>query len=431
MQTDAWTESDVAMKKREDALRNARNEEEPLSKVRKVVPDDGILEDVPWSMLAEEPPYDKEAHAVYRGTLAKFQAKQPVTVDGIDAALKRLPAPFDRPGFFTDPAAGKGFVLCGGAALAMVQKDSAPAADVDLFWIGGSEFAPWQEAVKRVINMLLDMYTKENVVLTRTQYAITAACHRYDPSEDWYSTNKGAPVAQPLVVQFVARSYGSIADVLVGFDLDACAVAYDGTIKALPRAIRALRWQANLVDVDRQSETFEQRLVKYATKKGFDIIVPCVDLRKVNWYQICGSSDDNDSHRHGLLALLRMTIKKSATAPTSNYSECGYGLNLTKECRFPFSAFATYTRVKYPLGFVSSLGASVRSDYRGRCGYYIEPEYIRGKKAPPMAERIFGPLANISGDAEDAKDDLPALTELVEGHCGCFRPTSVDWFVGC
>ncbi len=82
-------------------------------------------------------------------------------------------------------------------------------------------------------------------------------------------------------IQVVSRLYHSAAQVLLGFDLDCCCVAYDGkSVLALPRALRALRRGYNLVDPSRQSLTYENRLMKYA-RRGFAIAVPGdVDLQK-------------------------------------------------------------------------------------------------------------------------------------------------------
>ena len=419
-QLQGWTAADVETKQREDALRNARNARSALSdaedgKRRKVVPDD-ILVAVPFNKEAHAPPYDMEAHSLFRGKLAKGPNKV-VTVANIDEARKRLPAPFNDPGFFTYPSAGKGFVLCGGAALAMARKDPSFIGDYDLFWIG-DDFEEFKANVQDKIDGLIDLYSDYNVVLTRTQYCITATCHA--------DNEKKLP---PLIVQFVARSYMSRADIVVGFDLDACAVCYDGKeLLALPRAVEAILREANLVDVDRQSETFEQRLIKYAMKKGFDIIVPSVDLRKLNFMQISSAGNS------GLLALVRMSLKLKAPVEqqqaSSNFSECGSGLNLSNNCGFPFAAFSAFQKVKYPIGFVSHMGASKRDSSGDICpeSYGIFGKK-KNKKSLVMSERIFEPLVSISTN-KGAEDDLPALTKLVEGHCGCFRPTQVDWFAG-
>lgn len=45
---------------------------------------------------------------------------------------------------------------------------------------------------------------------------------------------------------------------LIGFDIDSCCLGFDGKqVLSLPRARRALANRVNIVDVDRQSTTFE------------------------------------------------------------------------------------------------------------------------------------------------------------------------------
>jgi hypothetical protein len=79
-------------------------------------------------------------------------------------------------------------------------------------------------------------------------------------------------------IQIVHRLYYSMEHVLLGFDIDSCCVGFDGRrVVALPRAMRALQYRYNLVDVSRQSTTYESRLLKYA-KRGFAIAVPSMDL---------------------------------------------------------------------------------------------------------------------------------------------------------
>jgi hypothetical protein len=67
----------------------------------------------------------------------------------------------------------------------------------------------------------------------------------------------------------------------MGFDLDCCCIGYDGKeVWALPRARRAIGTRMNLVDVGRQSTTYEIRLFKYA-KRGFRVGVPGFDRKKI------------------------------------------------------------------------------------------------------------------------------------------------------
>ena len=77
------------------------------------------------------------------------------------------------------------------------------------------------------------------------------------------------------------RCYRSIVEVLLGFDIDCCAIAYNGTsVLSLPRTIRSLRYRTNIVNMSRRSTTYETRLLKYA-QRGFAIGVAALDLNTV------------------------------------------------------------------------------------------------------------------------------------------------------
>ena len=83
-------------------------------------------------------------------------------------------------------------------------------------------------------------------------------------------------------VQIVLRMYKTPSQILVGFDVDSCALGYDGTtVWANPRARRAITKQMNTVDMTRRSLTYEVRLAKYA-RRGFAVAVPDVDLELVD-----------------------------------------------------------------------------------------------------------------------------------------------------
>lgn len=79
-------------------------------------------------------------------------------------------------------------------------------------------------------------------------------------------------------IQVILRLYHSMEQVALGFDLDACAMVYNGSkVMAYPRAVRALVRREILVDVRRQSTSMEERLLKYA-KRGFRIAMPPMRL---------------------------------------------------------------------------------------------------------------------------------------------------------
>jgi hypothetical protein len=109
-----------------------------------------------------------------------------------------------------------------------------------------------------------DCYQDQDILIVRTKASVTFH-FRY-------------PIRP---IQVILRLYKSPAEVLVGFDVDCCCIGFDGTnVWALPRCRRALNQRMNLVDIDRQSTTYEIRLTKYA-KRGFRVGVPGLDMRLV------------------------------------------------------------------------------------------------------------------------------------------------------
>ena len=67
----------------------------------------------------------------------------------------------------------------------------------------------------------------------------------------------------------------------MGFDIDSCCAAYDGTrLLCLPRFRRAVNSSLNLVDPSRRSPSYESRLRKYALR-GFAVSVPGYDPSRV------------------------------------------------------------------------------------------------------------------------------------------------------
>ncbi|KAG2379262.1 hypothetical protein C9374_007401 [Naegleria lovaniensis] len=103
-----------------------------------------------------------------------------------------------------------------------------------------------------------------DIMLMRTEHAITF---------------KFSGLIRP--VQIILRIYKSPSEVLCGFDIPCCCCGFDGTqVYCLPRAIQAINTRCNIVDPDRQSTTYEVRLVKYSLR-GFRIGVPGYDAKRV------------------------------------------------------------------------------------------------------------------------------------------------------
>ena len=75
-------------------------------------------------------------------------------------------------------------------------------------------------------------------------------------------------------VQIITRLYKSKADILNGFDIDACCCAWDGESALItPRAAAAIAHRRNIANLHIRGAAYEHRLLKYV-ERGFVIAVP-------------------------------------------------------------------------------------------------------------------------------------------------------------
>ncbi|KAL0486384.1 hypothetical protein AKO1_001970 [Acrasis kona] len=137
------------------------------------------------------------------------------------------------------------------------RQSSYEKSDIDIFFY---DMTP-QQAVDKIRLIYQDLKKKcdGDVLIVRSGHSITFKSNSYRN------------------IQIITRLYKSPAEVLIGFDVDCCTCCYDGDVVwCLPRFKRAINTRMNLVDVDRQSTTYELRLFKYA-KRGFRVGVPGYD----------------------------------------------------------------------------------------------------------------------------------------------------------
>eukprot|EP00761_Pharyngomonas_kirbyi_P000541 gb/GECH01000541.1/.p1 GENE.gb/GECH01000541.1/~~gb/GECH01000541.1/.p1 ORF type:complete len:579 (+),score=148.37 gb/GECH01000541.1/:1-1737(+) len=140
--------------------------------------------------------------------------------------------------------------------------DQFPSSDIDLFIYGLNEEEANQK-IKEIYNAVCDE-NPNDVLVVRTKHAVSFVSK--DPFRH---------------IQVILRLYKSPAEVLMGFDIDSCAIGYDGEkVWTLPRGQRSLNLRWNLLDKDRRSLTYEYRLVKYA-KRGFAVAIPGFQPEKV------------------------------------------------------------------------------------------------------------------------------------------------------
>lgn len=80
-------------------------------------------------------------------------------------------------------------------------------------------------------------------------------------------------------VQIITKLYNSITEVLCNFDLDSCCVGYSNEeLYGLPRFIRSLAYCGNILDPEKYSSSYFNRLKKYI-KRGFSVYIPGLDKK--------------------------------------------------------------------------------------------------------------------------------------------------------
>ena len=153
--------------------------------------------------------------------------------------------------------------------------ESFRGSDIDLFVYGCATDPQGLEVIERIIECVRTNRSKS----AKPRFGVVRS--KKTPKLQFIRTPHAVTILGEYPyrhVQIVLRMYTTPAETLVGFDVDSCAVAYDGkTVWASPRARRAINKQINTIDLTRRSLTYEIRLAKYA-KRGFGVLIPGLDL---------------------------------------------------------------------------------------------------------------------------------------------------------
>jgi hypothetical protein len=149
--------------------------------------------------------------------------------------------------------------LAGGSIVSILFKKDVK--DYDLFIITKDE----NKALESIRN--LGKHIKEHdpkMFITRNDFTVT------------FNT-KGKQI------QIITRLYFNITQVISGFDIDSCCVAWNGKeLYAMPRFTRSIEKGYNIVDYERQSQNYHTRLYKYFDKYGFAMVFPGYVPERVN-----------------------------------------------------------------------------------------------------------------------------------------------------
>lgn len=120
----------------------------------------------------------------------------------------------------------------------------------------------------------------------------------------WLEFNMISIAAYPKCpIQIIMRLYRSPLEILIGFDVDECCVAYNGEYHSLweffiaekmrlgynvlttPRGLTAILRQCNTIDLTRRSPSYEHRLAKYSDR-GYEIFYPELNRNRIDFPRV-------------------------------------------------------------------------------------------------------------------------------------------------
>jgi len=171
----------------------------------------------------------------------------------------------------------KDWALAGGSIVSMIFGDIVN--DYDFFPICNSSNNCEQVVLDQIRRCLKAVYDDNH--------------HKHNDKSKFSRTKNSINITSKK--QVILRIYRSLAEVLIGFDLDSCCIGYyKGEIYMTKRFLHSMKYRVNMLDLSRCSTTMEYRLVKYA-RRGFDIYIPGIDYSLM---------------RLDLINILRSTMKK-------------------------------------------------------------------------------------------------------------------------
>lgn len=151
-----------------------------------------------------------------------------------------------------------GVVVAGGAACAAIRFEDAAANcdDVDLFLVGHADDASALEALRFILEWL-------------TAGADGGPCHCH------FTAGAITVVIDGIKYQLILRRYRTLAEVPYGFDNGASSVTYSrGLFQTTALGRFAQTSGLNVLTLAARRPTYESRLVKYFTRRGFGVAFP-------------------------------------------------------------------------------------------------------------------------------------------------------------
>lgn len=228
-----------------------------------------------WDFSA--PTFIKEVIGMWKGGQAPTFTPIKPTHDTIMKSVSLLPT-MGRD--ILNAIFAKKFCVAGGAVCDLL-RGAAYFKDLDIF-APGMTVEQAESAMEELISDLRALVEKVDTALMkridpnsneaptgyvkvyRTDNCITVTVHSHFAT--WYE------------IQLITRTYRSIDEVIYGFDLSPCCVAWDGErVHSTMAAYSAYTTGVFEPDTEKRRNTFGLRVIKYCTVKGFGMVLPNLD----------------------------------------------------------------------------------------------------------------------------------------------------------
>ena len=275
-------------------------------------------------------------------------------------------------------------IVAGGSLVNIITNNSGKLNDIDMFIYGlNNEDAKLK--IDRVISSIkqkaIDMKYDTRVYINKNVINIYI-----------FDTRK------LLQVQIILRLYDTLAQVLVGFDVDCCAIAYNGKeLLVTERGLCALKYRVNVANLKRRSPSYENRLIKYSFR-GFDVVT------NFNYKKTYNKMFFMASENHGFTRLLEQelinngqlrniifnnTLRFRRTASyTTNHSFYGRGsleikdVANTENCITKYNANIEDDTMKfkeYNIKNIELMERNVLEQFTGSFNPITDKDWINGK----------------------------------------------------
>ena len=268
------------------------------------------------------------------------------------------------------------FILAGGSVLKQLVTTQSffNGNDYDLFLITRSE----KEAVAMIEKMYMWIFTvAKDFFMIRTKNSVS------------FITNKG-------IFQIILRLYHSVEQVLCGFDIDPCCVAFDGTqLLTTKRGNDAIRYKGFPLIHWRQSESFVFRCNKYY-KRGFSLYFPGITNEELD------QTKDKLAHKNS--SMLLKIIKGGVTNKKGDYDDI--------EQFYPSRLRYLYEEIRSKMIYSKNYPIDVMTTD-------IKLIFDSSLAIDPSDEKTV----------KKRESKLFLLKEMCHGQItGSFKPTTEDWY---